>query len=161
MRRILLALTLVTGCGAGGDQGNGAAPQAAVDTSRLTGLYEGEGARPSQICMIDRAAGDTGFGLVVWGANLHSCSGAGQAVREGNVLRLTMAGDQSCAIEARIEGTTVTMPETVPAGCAYYCGAQAKLGGGTFTKVGSTPADALKAVDLVGEPLCSGINPAP
>ncbi|HEY0625616.1 MAG TPA: hypothetical protein VGD10_02675 [Allosphingosinicella sp.] len=155
MKRVLMALVLVTGCGAGGDQANQSAGSAA-QTAGLTGLYEGGSPRPNQLCVIDRGAGNASFGLVVWGANMHSCSGAGSVGQAGNKLTLTMAGDQSCTIEANISGGNVTLPATVPEGCAYYCGAQAKLGGATFEKKGATAEDAMKAVDLVGEPLCSG-----
>ena len=155
MRRILIALVFVAGCGAGGDQANEAGPTGGVQTAGLTGLYEGGTPRPSQLCIIDKGSGDASFGMVVWGANLHSCSGAGTVSQEGNRLTLAMAGDQSCTLEATIEGGTVTLPATAPEGCSYYCGARAKLGGAQFARKGATVEDAMKAVDLVGEPLCS------
>lgn len=165
MKRILIALIMVAGCGAGGDGAGdeaGNTARQAVQTAGLTGLYEGGATnRPNQMCVIDRGSGNAQFGLVVWGANLHSCSGAGQAVQEGNVLRLAMAGDESCTIEARMENGTVTLPAAVPEGCAYYCGARAQLGGASFAKKGGTAEDAMKARDLVGEPLCAGISAAP
>jgi hypothetical protein len=89
---------------------------------------------------------------------MHSCSGSGKAMREGDILRLTMAGDETCAIEARISGATLTLPQALPAGCAYYCGAQAKLAGASFAKKSSSVEDAMKAKDLVGEPLCGGLS---
>ena len=163
MRQVLMALVLVAGCGAGSDQGNNTAGTVAVDaggSSGLTGLYEGGGAvRPNQMCVIDKGGGNASFGLVVWGANMHSCSGSGNVVREGDTLRLTMTGDESCALEAKISGGTVTLPQDVPQGCAYYCGAQAKLGGASFAKKGSSTQDAMKAKDLVGEPLCGDSAP--
>ena len=163
MRQVLMALVLVAGCGAGSDQGNGSADKAraggAVQTSTLTGLYEGGASlRPHQMCVIDKGAGNASFGLVVWGDNMHSCSGAGEAVREGGTLRLTMTGDESCAIEAKIDGANVTLPQTLPEGCSYYCGARARMGGTSFAKKGGTAEDAMKAKDLVGEPLCSGLS---
>lgn len=160
MRRILLALVLVAGCGAGGDRNEAAdaPPGKAVQTASLTGLYEGGAStRPNQMCMIDRGEGKAAFGLVVWGENMHSCSGSGEAERKGDVLRLAMAGDESCTIEARLVGGAVTLPATAPEGCAYYCGARAQLGSASFAKKGGTEADAMKAKDLVGEPLCSGL----
>lgn len=159
MRRIWIVLMLVAGCGAGADQASDSADGAAasgVETAGLTGLYESGGTKPSQLCIVDRGTGNAAFGIVVWGANLHSCSGAGSAVREGNRLTLAMAGDRSCTLEATIADGKVTLPATVPEGCSYYCGAEARLGGAAFTKKGSTLEDAMKAVDLVGEPLCTG-----
>lgn len=163
MRQVLMALVLVAGCGAGADQGNdsadGGVAADAVQTAGLTGLYEGGAPlRPNQMCVIDRGTGSASFGLVVWGEDMNSCAGSGEAVRQGDTLRLTMAGDESCAIEARMEGGTVTLPQALPQGCAYYCGAEATLGGASFARKGGSVEDAMKAKDLVGEPLCSGAS---
>jgi len=162
MRQVLMALVLVAGCGAGSDQTqNGAAPkaEAAVDTASLNGLYEsGAPPQPNQICMVGGDERQASFGLVAWGENLHSCSGSGRAVREGDKLTLTMAGDERCTIDAKIDGGTITLPATVPEGCSYYCGARARLGSASFVKKGSRLEDAMKAKDLVGEPLCSGLG---
>ena len=169
MKKSLIALCLVAGCGASDPEGgngaaalaNGAAPGGptpvaqAVRTSELTGLWEGgAGPQRDQMCVIDRGTGNVRFGIVKWGDNLHSCSGSGSVVREGSALRLTMEGDESCVLEARIEGETVTLPASVPAGCSYYCGARARFDGGTLTRTGTTAADAMKATDLAGDPLC-------
>ncbi len=170
MRQVLMALVLVAGCGAGSDQGNesgGSGSESgkgrsgrggdSVQITELTGLYEGGAPlRADQMCMIDKG-GETNFALVVWSTGMHSCSGSGSAVRQGDTLRLSMAGDESCTIEAKINGATATLPATLPQGCAYYCGAEAKLGGASFTKKSSKVEDAMKAKDLVGEPLCGGL----
>jgi len=167
MRQVLMALVLVAGCGAGSDQGNESGGSgkgrsgrgdAAVQINELTGLYEGGAPlRPHQMCMIDKG-GETSFALVVWGAGMHSCSGSGSAVRQGDTLRLSMAWDESCTIEAKIDGATATLPASLPQGCTYYCGAEAKLAGASFTKKSSKVEDAMKAKDLVGEPLCGGLS---
>lgn len=162
MKRIWIALLLVGACGSGSTVDNGSSPaeSPAIDTSRLLGLYQsGPQGQRNQLCMIGDAPDAAAFGLTVWGANLASCSGSGKAVRQENVLRLEMAGDQPCTVEARIESGKVTLPDTVPESCAYYCGNAATLARATFDKTGSTRADALKATDLVGEPLCAGLKP--
>lgn len=173
MKKFLFALLLVGGCssekGADVQSGNatvessqrGAAsspPSGAAQArlTSLTGLYEGGTGTPRhQMCIVERG-NEQRFGLVVWGGNLHSCSGSGTVTRQGNVLKLAMAGDSACTIDGAISGTTVTLPETVPAGCSYYCGARATLGGAALTQSGTTEADALKAKDIVGDPLCGG-----
>lgn len=164
-----MALVLLGACGTGEEPaGNaagaeGAARDAVVDavaTAGLTGLYEGgEAGQPNQLCIIDQGSGNARFGFVVWGANLHSCSGTGSAVREDDLLRLTMAGDEACTIEATIEDGAIALPEAVPEGCAYYCGTRASPAGATFRRTGTSAEDAMKAVDLVGEPLCAGMAP--
>ncbi|HMJ93080.1 MAG TPA: hypothetical protein VK472_03155 [Allosphingosinicella sp.] len=159
MRTYLLALLLLAGCGS---QDQGADNQAGSETgpvfppsAGLTGLYEGgSAAQPDQLCMIDEDKAPARFGLVVWGANDHSCLGAGEAVREGDRLRLTMAGDSTCRIDARIEGDRIVLPADVPEGCAYYCGARARFAARTLTRKGADAAAARKATDLAGDPLC-------
>jgi hypothetical protein len=104
--------------------------------------------------MISEGSGAASFGIVTEAPNGGSCGGAGEAVREGNVLRLAMAGDEECAIEAQIEGTQVTLPASLPEGCAYYCGPGATLAGIAFEKTGGTVEDAMRTTDLAGDPLC-------
>jgi hypothetical protein len=77
--------------------------------------------------------------------------GSGEAVRQGERLVLKMAGDSTCEIDARLAGGVVTLPASVPEGCAYYCGARAQFAARTLTRSGD---DATKARDLVGDPLC-------
>ncbi|NTZ43392.1 hypothetical protein G7A66_09920, partial [Altererythrobacter sp. SALINAS58] len=83
-----------------------------------------------------------------------SCSGAGDAVREDDVLRLTMAGSEPCTIAATVEDRQVAFPSVLPEGCAYYCGPGSGLTDTVFEKTGGTFADAMRALDPVGDPLC-------
>ena len=162
----LLLLIALAGC-RGEEQANGSPGQPApggggsgkaVQTATLTGLYEGgEAPRRNQMCMIEREGRATSFGFVTWGPGDKNCSGAGTATREGDVLRLRLDGDESCALEARVDGRKVTLPANIPSECQrYYCGSGAQMSGATFDKVGGEQADAMRAVDLVGDPLCGG-----
>ncbi len=158
MRHILLALVLVTGCGAdaGGNNASPAKRSGKVDLSTLTGLYEGGASlQPNQICMVSDAPDRAAFGIVVRGAN--SCAGSGTAERQANDLRLTMSGDQPCTLDARVDGGRVILPAAVPESCAYYCSTGATLAGLSFDKKGSSRQDAMKAIDPVGEALCAGL----
>ena len=170
MKKLLFALAFLGGCqgqsGEGGNQisgpgGTGSSAPAAQSRpgariTTLTGLYEGAGqAGPtSQLCMVDPVGESAQFGLVVWGSNDHSCSGSGTATRSGGRLQLKMTGDEACTIDARIEGNLVVLPDSVPDGCSYYCGARARLDGARFAQVGTGRDDAAKAKDLVGDALC-------
>jgi hypothetical protein len=165
MRKLpILAFFLVAACGQEGEEaGNGVAggaatgaPGAPVQTATLTGLYETGGSPPSQLCITERGRAAR-FGLVIRRNGRAGCSGAGTAARTGAALRLTMNGDSPCVIEARLEGRRLTFPPSLPAGCSYYCapGAAAGAGGMPFSKTGGTRADALRARDIVGDPLCA------
>lgn len=156
MRPAALALILLLSACGGGDGNESAGPEsreAKVQTRDLTGLYEGEGR--TRMCMISRPSGTIAFGVVIWTPDGGTCSGAGEVVRQGDVLRLSMAGDEECLIEARMTGTQLTLPTNLPEGCAYYCGPGATLAGETFEKTGGTAEAAVLATDLVGDPLCS------
>jgi hypothetical protein len=172
MKKLFVAALLLASCSGSDDPaqktgGNSAvaaqepaqkgAPASPGALATLTGLYEGGGGEPRhQMCVVNGQGGEQRFGLIVWGGNLHSCSGSGIVTREGNRLRLAMAGDSACTIEASVSGKTIKLPETVPQGCAYYCGARATLGGAELTQQGTTEQSAMSAKDLVGEPLCAG-----
>lgn len=137
----------------GGPKASGSAGADGAPTS-LTGLYEGgAAARKNQLCIIE-SGGEAQFGFVVWSEGLKSCLGAGKAMRSGNRITLNMAGDESCTIEARMDGDRLTLPKAIPQGCGYYCAAGASLSGAAFSKAGSSREDALKAKDIVGDPLC-------
>jgi hypothetical protein len=161
MRKALILLLCLAGCAPGGGNASraeqkaaaGAAPRAPVQTRTLTGLYETAGGRPGQICIVEQGV-RARFGLVTWRGERPGCSGAGSAVRNGATLRLTMDGESACAIEARIAGGRVTFPASAPRGCAYYCAPDAPLARLAFAKTGGTRGDALRARDLVGDPLC-------
>ncbi len=169
MKKLLFAVLILAACSRdGADSGGGNAsapagqtvsegrssPSGAITT--LTGLYEGGGgAGPrDQMCMVDPQGETARFGLVVWGAEQHSCSGSGTATRSGERLQLKMAGDETCTIDARISGAEIVLPDTLPDGCAYYCGARARMNGARFTQAGTGRDDAIEAKDLVGDPLC-------
>ncbi len=165
MRKLLvLAFFLAASCGSGDEQGgaprngagarSGASPGGPVQTATLTGLYESGGPQPSQLCITEQGRA-AHFGLVTRRNGRAGCSGVGAAVRTGSTLRLTMTGESACAIEARLEGGRVTFPASLPPGCAYYCAPGAGDAGLRLDKTGGTREDALRARDIVGDPLCS------
>ena len=141
-------LIALSGCGGG----NGNVSAGASD---LAGLYEGRaGTRRNQLCLVERD-GATRFGLIAWARQGdNSCTGRGRATRAGGRLSLAMQGDDSCIVEARIEGRSITLPATLPQGCAYYCGPGAEMAGTRFDRSVDGDDAARRAADLVGDPLC-------
>ena len=166
MKKTLLILLLLAACGRDDPAAeNRAAPRpdapaaskstpgepAGSEPTRLAGLYEGgSGAQKNQMCIVEKGGGAQ-FGMLVWGGNLSSCSGAGRAMRKGDRLTLTMTGDETCTIDATMRDGVVTLPSKLPLGCAYYCGAKASFAGASFKRSGS---DVKKATDIAGDPLC-------
>ena len=148
-----LLVVALSACSGGGTTNGGA-----VQADALTGLYEGgQGPRRNQLCLIEREGRSPSFGLIVWGSGDTNCSGRGVARREDDRLRLLLDGDESCALDARIEGGQISLPATIAPECArYYCGGDARMAGAVFERAGSTQADAQRAGDLVGDPLCGG-----
>src|SRR5215218_9657401 len=128
MKKILILLLALGACGrddpaannqaaapSGGSAAGGprSSPSPKAAETRLTGLYEGgSGAQKNQMCIVEKGD-EAQFGLLVWGGNLHSCSGAGRAERAGERLTLTMTGDETCTIEASLKDGIVTLPRTL------------------------------------------------
>lgn len=160
IRTTISALLLTAAaCGSkGSNTGDaaGATGEARVQTADLTGYYETQdgGDRRAWMCMVAKGPGLASFGLVSRNSQGPACSGAGEAMRQGDVLRLTMAGDEECLVEAKMTDRRVAFSARVPEGCAYYCGPGATLGGQTFVKTGGAVEDAREALDLAGGPLC-------
>ena len=171
MKKSLVILALVAGCGASGGGNNQAAapagqgraasapaaapaPARPSDAPGLAGLYQGGNpAQPNQLCIADK--GDsTQFALNVWGPNMTACSGAGLAKAEGGRVTLTMTGDSACAVIAEVKDGKLVLPSSVPQGCAYYCSPKASFAGAAFTLKEAGAAGAAKAKDVAGDPLC-------
>lgn len=168
MKRFLLLFLLVAACDGvqadrnqaatrpaeGGAPGSHASPGKSGPPDSLVGLYEGgTGPLRSQLCMVAKG-GVTLFALLVRGDAEHSCAGAGRAERSGGRLTLKMAGDEACTIDARLAEGRIAFPAGLPSGCAYYCARGARMDGASFTRTGSGEAEALKATDIAGDPLC-------
>ena len=172
MKKLLPALIVLASCSSSGDGNDqaktGNAQASASSTAQgsesrqpsrigaLTGLYEGGGQPRNQMCVVEGKGGEERFGLIVWGGYQQSCMGSGTITRSGGRIRLAMAGDSACTIEATISGKTVKLPSSVPQGCSYYCGSRASLGGAELIQQATTKEAAMRAKDIVGEPLCSG-----
>ena len=158
MKRLFLPLiALLAACGSGDrTDGGGRDSVRRVQLADLTGLYEApdQGGQRARMCMISEPRGGASFAIVIQEPDGRSCGGAGKAVRTAGLLRLTMAGEGDCVIDARIAGGQLVLPRTLPRGCAYYCAAGATLAGAVFEKTGGTREDARRAADLAGDPLC-------
>lgn len=152
-RFILLAFLALAGCSDA--ERDAASP--AVASASLAGLYERAGVpgRSSRICISGDAQAPR-FGIVTSSEGPASCTAIGRVRRNGSTLALLIDGDPACALSATSTSTGMTLDAATGADCAYYCGDGASLDPGSFAKVGGTAADARRAVDAAGEPLCPG-----
>jgi hypothetical protein len=162
---ILLVLALASCGGDDEPEGNGAAgrrwlprppwPQRPARLGTLTGLYRSDpGPSLSRLCILP-ARRSARFGIVVSAGGGQSCSGSGRVTRDAGGLRFSMAGESACTFHASVSGRTIIITPDVSAGCSYYCGSGARLVGARLTQTSTRRTDAMKATDLVGEPLCS------
>ena len=148
---ILLSFLALAACS---QAPQGAAPAPAGDA--LTGLYErvSAGTTAGRICITGQGAA-TRFGLVTIGEGPSNCSARGKVVRAGSTLTLAIDGAPACTLRATASASGLTLTGVEGPECAYYCGAGAELLPGGFARIGTTEADARKAVDIAAEPLCT------
>lgn len=149
----LILLPLLAAC----NPGEGSSERAAQSgPSGLAGLYEGAATdeEGNRLCMTSRGERQARFAFVSLGEGRAACSGSGMAMREGEALRLVLAGDGECEIAARMEDGRIALPAQVPEGCEYYCSDDANLAALEFERVDGGMEAARRARDLVGDQLC-------
>lgn len=155
---ILFLIPLLGGCERrSGDDRVAGKPRRAIQTASLTGLYEASNGREpaGRMCFTPAPRGKSFFGIVTEKPGGASCGGSGDATFGlNNTVRLIMGGDQECVIKAKIDNGQITMPSLLSPTCSYYCAPGATLAKVVFQKTGGTTADAMRAKDLAGDPLC-------
>lgn len=107
--------------------------------------YAGEGR--DRLCLSREPGGVAAFVTYAASGNAN-CSIRGTWT-DGEGAAIRPNGDERCTIRIDSEGNAVTLLDGGPA-CAYYCGPNASFAGRSFTE----KADAGRAVDLAGDPLC-------
>lgn len=141
----LLLATLLAGCGSryakpkpDGDSAGAALDQLAIDKGLIPDpeslAVEGRFETRSELgtdkfCAV--ADGESqyrvGF-LSVYGPD-SKCEAQGSAEQDGDSLKITLTGKESCSFTASYDGTVLRFPGTVPDGCASYCSRNASLSG--------------------------------
>ena len=138
MRRFLLIAAVATS--ACSDQEAAAPPLTA-------GIYAGSGR--DRLCL-SRDNGGARIAIIAYGEGDDNCTIQAKAsVAEQGVL-VEAVGDPACKFFIASAGTTLTLPERLPASCDYYCGPSASLANKKFTRA----AGAAPVADLAGDPLC-------
>lgn len=131
-----------------------AQPPLAVPATTLAGLYEraGAGGAADRICLT--GTGPTRFGLVTASTGAGACTAKGEASTQGTTVDLRIEGAPLCELTATTTAAGLTLNAPRGEDCAYYCGGNATIAAGDFTKAGTSAADVRKVVDIAGDPLC-------
>lgn len=153
MRILILLPMLLAACS---EPAQDAGPPMASNSP--VGLYERSGVpdRPSRICIAGQGAAMR-FGVNTSYEGPQSCTAKGTVRQAGASLTLLIDGNPACSLKATATATGLSLDSAEGPECAYYCGTNTGFDPGAqnaFAKVGSTEADARRAVDLVGDPLC-------
>jgi hypothetical protein len=141
----LSALLLSQGCRKAEETPPPATQAEATSPDPAIAIYAGE-AR-DRMCLAQGGSAKAGF--ITFGEGDANCSVRGAVQRSGDRLTIAPPGDESCRIEGRVSGDTVTLGP-VAAACSYYCGPKASFAGKTFRRT----AEAAPATDFAGDPLC-------
>ena len=136
MRLIFLSALLLTACS-----------EDVVAPSPAAGLFAGTGR--DRLC-ISSAADAYRIGIVTYGEGDNNCTIQTKVTAAGHGSLVDALGDPACKFLIESDGTTLTLPERLPAACDYYCGPTAALAGKKFTRA----SDTTPATDLAGDPLC-------
>lgn len=136
----LLPLALLAACRQEPDQ----PAQAPAESREAVVTYAGAGR--DRLCL-DEGRGRIGF--ITYGQGDMNCSVRGAVVRSGDRLSIAPDGDESCRVDATVDGERLALGP-VSTSCGYYCGAGASFAGKAFTR--SSPGS--PAEDFAGDPLC-------
>ena len=138
MRRFLLiAAVALSAC----SEQEAAAPPLAAS------IYAGSGR--DRLC-VARDNGGARIAIVTYGEGDNNCTIQTKALTAERGALVKAVGDPACKFFIASAGTTLTLPERLPASCDYYCGPSAALAKKKFTR----DAGASPVTDLAGDPLC-------
>lgn len=171
MKAFWLILPLIlAACGAekkqaedGGDSAGAALDQLAIekgiipDPDNLTfeGRYETQSdLGTDKFCALSEGGSSYRMGfLSVYGPD-SKCEAQGRAEQDGDVVRITLEGKESCSFTAYYDGTVLRFPGTVPDGCASYCSRNASMSGTRYYFVDPGAEAAKRVLGREIERLC-------
>lgn len=164
MRAALALVLALAGCSQGGETSNAVQASAHLeraaverglvrdpDEMRLAGLYARD---TDRVCVRPRSGETARIGVFIDYGDGITCSAAGSVRQEGEALHLRLGRAESCAFEARFDGTAIRFPGTVPAGCTSLCAKRASLSGLEVSLLSESDAEAKALRDAGGRRLC-------
>ena len=91
--------------------------------------------------------------LSVYGSD-SKCEAQGSAEQDGDSLKITLTGKQSCSFTASYDGIVLRFPGKVPEGCASYCSRNASMSGTRYYFVDPGAEAAKRTLGREIERLC-------
>ncbi|MEQ1549991.1 MAG: hypothetical protein ABL922_01975 [Sphingorhabdus sp.] len=82
------------------------------------------------------------------------CEGQGSAEQDGDSLKITLSGKESCSFTASYDGIVLRYPGSVPDGCASYCSRNASMSGTRYYFVDPGAEAAKRTLGREIERLC-------
>ncbi len=91
--------------------------------------------------------------LSVYGSD-SKCEAQGSAEQDGDSLKITLTGKESCSFTASYDGIVLRFPGNVPEGCASYCSRNASMSGTRYYFVDPGTEAAKRTLGREIERLC-------
>jgi hypothetical protein len=121
----------------------------------LEGLYERSGdGGPDRLCLLNQSGETYRIGIDVRFGDETQCLARGKAMRRGERVTIDLEGKGACRITARFDGRELSLPGSVPPGCADYCTDRGSLAGFALGQTSASAADAIAARARDGSLLC-------
>jgi hypothetical protein len=162
MRRLALALVLLTGCDrpttvAKQPTGGAALEQAARERGLVAAATAPSGVFQTdtdRVCLLPAPEGVTIGASVDYGEG-QRCVARGRAVlQSAQTLKVDFGGD--CRFDARLEAERLVFPPVLPEACAVACAGRASLSAITAARLSDASAEAARTRGADGSLLCPG-----
>ena len=106
-----------------------------------------------KFCAIDEG-GNYRFGMLAVFGPESKCEGTGTAEPNGDHVKITFAGKDSCTFDAEFDGVVLRFPGKIGKGCASYCSARASMSGTRYYLVEPGNDSARRTLGREIESLC-------
>ncbi|WP_010217090.1 hypothetical protein [Sphingomonas sp. PAMC 26621] len=166
MKRLLLALCVLTGCQKENAPGEKATPPATAleaaaiqagvipdpNSTDITGLYVREADR---VCVVPSATGYR-IGVTVDYDDREHCGATGVVTRSGETLHVAFDTSRGggCSFDARFDGDRIVFPGRLPAGCQALCTEHAAISGLALDRLSESASEASTLRGPRGTLLC-------
>ena len=107
-----------------------------------------------KFCAVSNGTRQFNIGVLAVFGPESKCEARGTALTDGDTVRITLNGKESCAFEAHYDGVELRFPGSIESGCSTYCSDRASLSGTHYFMIqpGDEPARRTLGRDI--ERLC-------